>query len=109
VWPTQPWFTILLELVCDVPLILKPFANLTVSPLGIPHPLLSTGSLRLASLERLHLAIFDPPPPLNRYAKKKTCRDRLLIEIDFDLSISFFLSIDQFFLIESDLSINAQN
>jgi hypothetical protein len=48
VWPTQPWFPVLLELVCDVPLIVKPASTLLVSSLGIPHPLMSTGSLRLA-------------------------------------------------------------
>jgi hypothetical protein len=48
VWPTQPWFPVLLELVCDVPLLLKPTSTLLVSPLGISHPFLATGSLRLA-------------------------------------------------------------
>ena len=41
VWPTQPWFPVLLELACDVPLLLKPTSTLLVSPLGIPHPLLA--------------------------------------------------------------------
>lgn len=49
VWPTQPWFPVLLELVCDFRLILKPTSSPLVSPHGIPHPLLSTGSLQLAA------------------------------------------------------------
>jgi hypothetical protein len=48
VWPTQPWFPILLELTCDVPLLLHPSSTLLVSPKGEPHPLLKTGALQLA-------------------------------------------------------------
>ena len=49
VWSTQPWFPVLLELTCDVPLLLQPSSSLLVSPLGQPHPLLASGSLRLAA------------------------------------------------------------
>ncbi|KZS06633.1 Uncharacterized protein APZ42_029853 [Daphnia magna] len=36
VWPTQPWFPVLLELVCDVPLILKLTASLLSLRSGFP-------------------------------------------------------------------------
>ena len=48
VWPAQPWFPVLLELACDVPLLLKPSSTLLVSAKGEPHPLLVTGALQLA-------------------------------------------------------------
>lgn len=48
VWPAQPWFPILLELTCDIPLLLHPSSTLLVSPKGEPHPLLKTGALQLA-------------------------------------------------------------
>ena len=49
VWPTQPWYPVLLELACDVPLLLPQLTNLLTSPRGRPHPLLSSRSLRLAA------------------------------------------------------------
>ena len=49
VWPAQPWFPILLELACDVPVPLHPSLNLLVSATGLTHPLLQTGSLQLAA------------------------------------------------------------
>jgi hypothetical protein len=36
VWPAQPWFPILLELACDVPLLLHSSHNLLVSATGWP-------------------------------------------------------------------------
>jgi hypothetical protein len=49
VWPGQPWFPILLELACDVPLLLHSSHNLLVSATGVAHPLLQTVSLQLAT------------------------------------------------------------
>jgi hypothetical protein len=49
VWPSQPWFPILLELTCDVPVLLRPSRDLLVSATGETHPLLLTGSLQLAA------------------------------------------------------------
>ncbi len=49
VWPSQPWFPILLELTCDVPVLLRPSKDLLVSATGETHPLLLTGSLQLAA------------------------------------------------------------
>lgn len=49
VWPSQPWYPILLELSIDVPLWLLMSNNLLLSPTGNPHPLLETSSLTLAA------------------------------------------------------------
>ena len=49
VWSSQPWFPILLELSCDVPLLLPSTPDLLTSPQGLPHPLLTNSSLRLAA------------------------------------------------------------
>ena len=49
VWPSQPWFPILLELSCDVLLLLPSTPDLLTSPQGLPHPLLTNSSLRLAA------------------------------------------------------------
>lgn len=48
VWPAQPWFPVLLELACDVPLLLRSSPKLLMSAKGEPHPLLETGALQLA-------------------------------------------------------------
>uniref|UniRef100_A0A0P6EQZ6 Reverse transcriptase/ribonuclease h/methyltransferase n=1 Tax=Daphnia magna TaxID=35525 RepID=A0A0P6EQZ6_9CRUS len=49
VWPSQPWFPVLLELACDVPILLVPSHDLLKSATGETHPLLLTGSLQLAA------------------------------------------------------------
>jgi hypothetical protein len=49
VWPAQPWFPVLLELACDVPVLLQPAPSLLTSAKGEPHPLLETGALQLAA------------------------------------------------------------
>lgn len=49
VWPAQPWFPVLLEMVCDVPRLLRPSPNLLVSAKGETHPLLQTNTLQLAA------------------------------------------------------------
>ena len=49
VWPTQPWFPVLLELTCDVPRLLRSSQSLLVSLMNEPHPLLATGTLQLAA------------------------------------------------------------
>jgi hypothetical protein len=43
----QPWFPMLRELTCDIPLLLHPSSTLLVSPKGEPQPLLKTGALQL--------------------------------------------------------------
>ena len=43
VWPSQPWYPLLLEMVTDAPRVLKPTGDLLVSPLGARHPLLRQG------------------------------------------------------------------
>lgn len=49
VWPSQPWFPILLELACDIPILMKPSHDLLLSATGEPHPLLQNDSLQLAA------------------------------------------------------------
>ncbi len=47
IWPSQPWFPLLLELACDMPRILPPSPRLLTSPFGAAHPL--SGSTMLAA------------------------------------------------------------
>lgn len=49
VWPAQPWYPVLLELVCDTPRLLHQTSNLLVSAKGETHPLLGSGALQLAA------------------------------------------------------------
>ena len=49
VWASQPWFPVALEMLCDVPRLLRRSPKLLTSPLGEPHPLLSSNSLQLAA------------------------------------------------------------
>ena len=49
VWTSQPWFPVALEMLCDVPRLLRQSSKLLTSPLGEPHPLLSSNSLQLAA------------------------------------------------------------
>ena len=49
VWPAQPWFPVLLESACDVPILLYQSHDLLLSATGVSHPLLQTGSLQLAA------------------------------------------------------------
>jgi hypothetical protein len=46
-WPTQPWFPALLELACEIPLVICQQEDLLVGPTGQPHPLLASGGLLL--------------------------------------------------------------
>ena len=46
-WPTQPWFPSLLELACEIPLVIRHQENLLAGSTGLPHPLLSKGGLLL--------------------------------------------------------------
>lgn len=48
-WPSRAWFPLILELACDVPVILPPIPDLLTSPLGDQHPLTSNGSMRLVA------------------------------------------------------------
>jgi len=48
VWPSQPWFPVLLEMVVDIPRIIKPHSALLQSSRGDPHPLLKQGVLLAA-------------------------------------------------------------
>jgi hypothetical protein len=49
VWPSQPWFPVLLELAVQPPLILPNRRDLLQGPQGLPHPLLDRGALILAA------------------------------------------------------------
>nr|ACB38666.1 reverse transcriptase [Daphnia pulex] len=49
VWTGQPWFPLLLELVCDVPRLLTSSPVLLTSALGESHPLISSNALHLAA------------------------------------------------------------
>ena len=49
VWPTQPWYPVLLALAVEQPLLLPISTDLLKSPLGQPHPLLQQGTLQLAA------------------------------------------------------------
>jgi ribonuclease HI len=46
-WPTQPWFPSLLELACEMPLVIRQTEGLLAGPTGIPHPLLVDSGLLL--------------------------------------------------------------
>jgi hypothetical protein len=48
IWPGQPWFPVLLELACDVTLLLHQESSLLTSALQEPHPLLASKALHLA-------------------------------------------------------------
>jgi hypothetical protein len=48
VWPGQPWFPLLLELVCKIPRLLPATPSLLTSALGESHPLISSSALHLA-------------------------------------------------------------
>ena len=48
VWPAQPWFSVLLELACEVTVLFHTSQNLLVPATGDTHPLLQNGSLWLA-------------------------------------------------------------
>ena len=49
VWPTQPWFPVLLEMTSDVPRLLPHSATLLTSPTDESHPLIQTRVLKLAA------------------------------------------------------------
>jgi hypothetical protein len=49
VWPAQPWFPVLLESACDVPILFYPSHDLLLSATGVSHPLLQIGSFQLAA------------------------------------------------------------
>ena len=48
-WQTQPWYTLLLRMSIQRPLLLPALPNLLLNPLGKKHPLVKTRSLRLAA------------------------------------------------------------
>lgn len=48
VWPSQPWFPVLLEMTVDVPRVIRPSSALLQSSRGEPHPLLRQGVLLAA-------------------------------------------------------------
>ena len=48
-WPSQPWFPLVLELTCDKPRILPQGKRLLVDPNLKPHPLLEQKSFRLVA------------------------------------------------------------
>ena len=48
-WPSQPWFPLLLELAVEIPFILSPSQELLVSAEGLPHPLVESGSIILTA------------------------------------------------------------
>ena len=49
VWPSQPWFPLLLQMASDVPRILRPHPDLLRSSAETPHPLLAQNSLILSA------------------------------------------------------------
>lgn len=49
IWPSQPWYPLLLELTCDVPLVLPQSQNLLQSAHRLPHPLVAAKSIWLAA------------------------------------------------------------
>jgi hypothetical protein len=49
VWPSQPWYPVMLGMVCETPRLLQQSSSLLVSPWGEPHHLLSSGALQLAA------------------------------------------------------------
>ena len=48
-WQTSPWYTLLLRMSIQRPLLLPALPNLLLNPLGEKHPLVKTTSLRLAA------------------------------------------------------------
>ena len=48
-WPSRAWFPLLLEMACDIPLVLPPNPDILLSPLGEQHPLTRNGSLLLVA------------------------------------------------------------
>ena len=48
-WQTQPWYSLLLRMSIQRPLLLPALPNLLLNPLGEKHPLVKTRSLRLAA------------------------------------------------------------
>ena len=48
-WQTKPWYTLLLRMSLQRPLLLPALLNLLLNPLGEKHPLLKTKSLTLAA------------------------------------------------------------
>ena len=48
-WPSQPWFPLLLEQICDIPRLLPASENLLIGPQGHPHPLLLSAALPLVA------------------------------------------------------------
>ena len=49
VWQTATWYPTLLQMVIKNPLMLPQNLTLLTDPMGVPHPLLKTGKLRLAA------------------------------------------------------------
>ena len=49
VWPSQPWYPVMLGMVCETPRLLQQSSSLLVSARGEPHPLLNSGALQLAA------------------------------------------------------------
>jgi len=49
IWPTQPWYAQLLQLVVDIPILLPIIPGLLTGPQGQEHPLVSNKTLLLAS------------------------------------------------------------
>jgi hypothetical protein len=45
----QPWYPVLLEMVCETPRLLHPSISLPMSAQGEAHPLLVSGTLQLAT------------------------------------------------------------
>ena len=48
-WQTQPWYTLLLRMFIQRPLLLPALPNLLLNSLGENHPLVKTRSLSLAA------------------------------------------------------------
>ena len=49
VWPAQPWYSALLHLLSDLPILLPQWPDMLTSAVGSQHPLLLTNSLSLAA------------------------------------------------------------
>ena len=48
-WPSAPWYPMLIQMAIKYPLFLPTTPTLLTDPMGIPHPLLQAGKLKLAA------------------------------------------------------------
>ena len=49
IWPSQPWYPLLIRMITEIPVILPTFNSLLLNPLQEPHPLVLQGHLQLAA------------------------------------------------------------